>query len=212
MIFAELASRIAKGLQQLGYSWILRTKPKIGSRKPHLGQPRANRRLAGDERSAARRAALLRIPVGEHGAFARYAVDVRRAVAHHALVVGADVVPADVVTPDDEDVGLALLGQRGAGDHGQERDAEEEKPLHRRDAPKELLPHVASSSLRRQPEKREALSAPEAADADQPVPIGAVGRSGGRERKMQSNDFSLYVPSPRKPTTACLYSGGHSWW
>ena len=37
------------------------------------------------------------------------AVDVRRLVAHHAHVVGADVELADVVAPDDEDVGLLLL-------------------------------------------------------------------------------------------------------
>ena len=42
------------------------------------------------------------------------AVDVGRPVAHHAAVVGADVEPADVVAPDDEDVGLAGLRLRGA--------------------------------------------------------------------------------------------------
>src|SRR5262245_46427920 len=35
---------------------------------------------------------------------------VGRPVAHYAEVVGADVVPADVVTPDDEDVGLLFCG------------------------------------------------------------------------------------------------------
>jgi hypothetical protein len=39
-------------------------------------------------------------------AFAGDAVDVRRLVAHHAAVVVADVPGADVVTPDDEDVGF----------------------------------------------------------------------------------------------------------
>ena len=33
-----------------------------------------------------------------------------RAIAHDAVVVGADVEPADVVAPDDQDVGLLLIG------------------------------------------------------------------------------------------------------
>ena len=36
------------------------------------------------------------------------AVNVRRLVAHHAHVVGADVELADVITPDDEDVGFLV--------------------------------------------------------------------------------------------------------
>jgi hypothetical protein len=59
--------------------------------------------------AAAAGAALLAVPVGEQGAFLGDAVDVRGAVAHHALVVGADVPVADVIAPDDEDVGLAGL-------------------------------------------------------------------------------------------------------
>ena len=35
------------------------------------------------------------------------AVDVGRAVAHDAVIVGADVEPADVVAPDDQNVGLS---------------------------------------------------------------------------------------------------------
>ena len=40
------------------------------------------------------------------------AVDVGRLVAHHAVVVGADVELADVVAPDDEDVRLGGGGPR----------------------------------------------------------------------------------------------------
>ena len=48
--------------------------------------------LPEDERGAARRAALLRVGVGEQRAFLGDAVDVRRLVAHDAQAVGADVV------------------------------------------------------------------------------------------------------------------------
>ena len=51
--------------------------------------------------------------VGEDRAFLGDAVDVRRAVAHHAAVVGADVPQPDVVAEDDEDVRLAA--GRGGG-------------------------------------------------------------------------------------------------
>ena len=49
---------------------------------------------------------LLAVIVGEQRALVGDAVDVGRAVAHHAAVVGADVPVADVVAHDDEDVRL----------------------------------------------------------------------------------------------------------
>ena len=76
-----------------------------------LGEAGADRRLAGDEGGAAGGAALLAVPVGEQRALLGDAVDVGRPVAHHAVVVGADVELADVVAPDDEDV---RLGRRPA--------------------------------------------------------------------------------------------------
>jgi hypothetical protein len=53
--------------------------------------------------------------VGEECAFPGDAVDVRRPVAHHPQVVGADVELADVVSPDDEDVRLARRSVGGGG-------------------------------------------------------------------------------------------------
>ena len=64
--------------------------------------------LAENERRAARRATLLRVGVGEQRPFLGDAVDVGRLVTHDAEAVGADVVPADVVAPDDQDVGLRV--------------------------------------------------------------------------------------------------------
>ena len=52
----------------------------------------------------------------------RDAVDVRRLVAHHAHVVGADVELADVVAPDDQDVGRLLrLGQAAQAEQAHEQ-------------------------------------------------------------------------------------------
>ena len=82
-----------------------------GARHAHLGQPGADRVLAGDERGAAGGAALLAVVVGEGHALVGDAVDVGRAVAHLAAAVVADVPPADVVAPEDQDV--RLLGCHG---------------------------------------------------------------------------------------------------
>ena len=82
--------------------------PSAAPGRPDLRQPRAQPALARDERRAARRAALLGVVIGEEHAFVGDAVDVRRPVAHHALGEYAEVRLADVVAPDDEDVGFLL--------------------------------------------------------------------------------------------------------
>ena len=104
MVLAELAGRVAERLEQLGDGRVFRLQPDVGAGHPHLGQPGADRVLAGDEGGAARGAALLGVVVGEGHAFVGDAVDVGRAVAHLAAAVVADVPPADVVAPEDQDV------------------------------------------------------------------------------------------------------------
>ena len=87
--------------------------------RPTLVRPVRIGDWPGDECGAAGGAALLAVPVGEQRAFLGDAVDVGRFVAHHALIVGADVEAADVVTPDDQDVGLVgglRHGWRGEGE------------------------------------------------------------------------------------------------
>src|SRR5690349_16348089 len=109
MVLAELAGRVTEWFQQLCNSWIFRPKPDIGSRHPDLGQAGANRVLAGDEGSAAGGAALLAVIVGEGRPFVANAVDVGRPVTHLATVVVADVPPADIITPENEDVRFCWL-------------------------------------------------------------------------------------------------------
>src|SRR4030095_4145552 len=84
--------------------WILRLQSEIRARESHFREPRADRRLTSDKRSSACRAALLSIPVSEKHAFFGDAVDVRSAVSHDAVVVRADIEPADIVSPDDQNV------------------------------------------------------------------------------------------------------------
>ena len=104
VVLAELAGGVAERLERLGDRDVLGAQAEVGGRQPDLGEARAQGRLAGDEGRAARRAALLGVVVGEHHAFAGDAVDVRRAVAHQAERIGADVGLADIVAEDDEDV------------------------------------------------------------------------------------------------------------
>ena len=109
VVLAELAGGVALRLEQVGERRVLLGQPFLRARQADLQQAGAEARLAGDERRAPRRAGLLGVVVGEDRAFLRDAVDVGRAVAHHAAVVGADVPVADVVAEDDQDVRLLRL-------------------------------------------------------------------------------------------------------
>ena len=106
VVLAELAGGVAERAQQAGDGRILDLHALGRAGQADLGQAGADRRLAGDEGGAPGGAALLAVPVGEERAFLGDAVDVGRPVAHHAVVVGADVELADVVAPDDQDVRL----------------------------------------------------------------------------------------------------------
>ena len=120
MVLAELAGHVALRLEQFGDGHVFLLQAFLRAGQADLEQAGAEWRLPGDEGRAAGGAALLAVPVGKHRAFLGDAVDVRRLVAHHAVIVGADVPPADVVAPDDEDVGLPAArcrGRRGLGLH-----------------------------------------------------------------------------------------------
>ena len=106
MVLPELARGVPERFEQFRDGRVLRLETDIGAGHADLGQARADRVLAGDERGPARRAALLPVVVGEGDPLVGDAVDVGRPVAHLAPVVVADVPPADVVAPQDQDVGL----------------------------------------------------------------------------------------------------------
>jgi len=87
VVLAELRGHVALAFEQLGDRYIPRLQSFLRSRQTDLQHAGAEAAL-GD------------------------AVNVRRFVTHHALVVGADVPVTDVVAPDDEDVRLLGLGKR----------------------------------------------------------------------------------------------------
>ena len=117
MVFAELAGGVALGLEQLGDGHVAGLEALRGAGQADFRVAGAQAALAGDERGATRRAALLGIVVREDHAFLGDAINVGRFEAHQSHRVGADVGLADVVAPDDDDVGfLALVAGLVAGD------------------------------------------------------------------------------------------------
>jgi hypothetical protein len=105
VVLAELAGRVAELLEQLGDGRVLGLQADRGPRHPDLGEAGAEHALAGDERRPPGGAALLAVGVGEPHALVGDAVDVGRPVAHQPVAVAAQIRDADVVAPDDQDVG-----------------------------------------------------------------------------------------------------------
>src|SRR5208283_4099432 len=104
MVLAELAGGVAQGLEHLGDGRILFLQSNGGAGHAHLGQPGAQRILPGNEARPARGAALLRVVVGEGHPFVRHTVNVRRPIAHRPAAVEADVPPANVIAPENQDI------------------------------------------------------------------------------------------------------------
>ena len=115
MVLAELAGHIAQRLQEIRNGRIFLLHAFGRTRKAHLCEAGADRRLTSDEGGASRRTALLAIPVGEKRTLLRDLVDIGRSVAHHPTVIGADVKLADVVAPDYQNVWLLALRRSGLG-------------------------------------------------------------------------------------------------
>ena len=107
MVLAELPGGVAERLQGFRDAHVFGVKSDGRTGQTDFGQAGPDRRLPGDEGCAPRGAALLAVPVGEQRAFLGDTVDVRRAVAHDAQIVGAHIEPADVVGHDHQDVRLA---------------------------------------------------------------------------------------------------------
>ena len=115
MIFAELTGEIALGFEDGGDGGIFLFHALWGAWEADFSEAGADGSLASDEGGAAGGAALLAIPVGEKGAFFGEAIDIGGFVAHHAEVIGADIKGADVVAPDDENIGFLrfCIGEGG---------------------------------------------------------------------------------------------------
>jgi hypothetical protein len=104
MVLTELTRGITHGLEHRSNGHRLWGYTDWRTGLADRGQTRADRELAGDEVSAAGRAACLGVVVSEVHALSGELVEVRRPICHHALVVGANIPDANVVAHDDDDV------------------------------------------------------------------------------------------------------------
>jgi hypothetical protein len=117
MVLAELSGGIAHPFQDRRQRHGFRGQADRGAGLADRGHAGADRQLARDEVRAARRAARLGVIVGEQHALGSDSIEVRRPPRHQAAVVGADVPHADVVTHDDDNVGLLLRSCRREPHH-----------------------------------------------------------------------------------------------
>jgi hypothetical protein len=80
--------------------------------------------MASNEGGTPGGATLLPVPVREQSTFLCDSINVRRLVSHHSPMIGAGIIPADIVTPDDVNIGFVLrLGhppgaQDGCSEYG----------------------------------------------------------------------------------------------
>jgi len=115
VVFAKLSSSIALGLEQLSDGGIFRFKAGFSARQPHLAETGAEDALAGDEGRTTSGAALFGVVVDEATTLLGYAVNIGGLIAHQAIAVATQIALADVVTPEDENVGFSVW-------HGKQED------------------------------------------------------------------------------------------
>ncbi len=108
VVLAELTRRVPERLEQFGDGRVFGGPADVDAGHPHLAHSGPVHALSTDEGCAARGAALLAVGIGESHALIGDAVDVRCAIAHHAVAVAAQIADSDVVAPDDEDVRLTV--------------------------------------------------------------------------------------------------------
>ena len=106
MVLAELAGGVTHRFEQQRRGHRLLRHADVGAGLADRGETGAQRNLPGDEVGAAGGAARFGVVVGEAHAVGGKLVEVRRLARHDALVIGADIEPADIVAHDDENVRL----------------------------------------------------------------------------------------------------------
>ena len=106
VVLAELSRGVAHRFEDKGRRHGLLGHADIGAGLAHRCEAGAQRNLPGDEIGAAGGATRFGVIVGEAHAIGGELVEIRRLAGHDALVIGADIEPADIVAHDDENVRL----------------------------------------------------------------------------------------------------------
>src|SRR4030095_5917305 len=118
VVLAELASAVTKRLKKVGDAGVFGPHAQRGTRDPHLAQTGAKYALPRNERGAPRRAALLAVVVRKDHPFVGDPIYVGRPITHHTFRKATKVRLADIVTPYDKNVRLALSAAAGFFFHG----------------------------------------------------------------------------------------------
>ena len=131
MILPELTGAVAKALHDGSHGDVSLLPTFRCAGDADLGHAGADWAGAVNERSTPGSATLLSIVVRKEHTFLGNSVDVGCLVTHHATVVVADVFRADVISPDDKDVGfLCGLGlSRRYHCHGNHQRGRQQKDL-----------------------------------------------------------------------------------
>src|SRR6516165_3008626 len=116
MVLAKFAGRVAEVAQEYCERWGARLQVGRAARKLRRDHARAHRIHAGEEGIAPGGAALHGHVVHEDRAFVADAIDVWGFTDHQAAMIDMRLHKADVVTHDEEDVGLLLLLRRCRND------------------------------------------------------------------------------------------------
>ena len=106
VIFAKLSGGVAKALHHGGHRDVGFLPTFRGTVDADLGHSSADGDGAVDECGAAGGARLLTVIVGEENSFFGDPVNVGRLIAHHAVIIIADVFGTDVIAPNYEDIRL----------------------------------------------------------------------------------------------------------
>lgn len=96
-------------LEQLCDSRITVLQSLLGSEHANLEEADPEWMLSGNEGRPASGTRLLRIVIGEKRPLRSLCVEVRRAPAHRAAMIRADVPDADVIGHDEENIGFLLF-------------------------------------------------------------------------------------------------------
>ena len=134
VVFTKLAGAIALGLEQFSNGGIFCLKASFGARQPHLAETGAEDALAGNEGSTTSGAALFGVVVNEATTLLSHTVNVGGLIAHQAIAVAAQIALADVVTPEDENVGFSVWHGKGRDEYAYLKDgmaaAHRKKAMH----------------------------------------------------------------------------------
>ncbi|MNZ44172.1 hypothetical protein D3C78_617980 [compost metagenome] len=119
VVLAELAGGIAHGLERGGDGDGFGGNADGRAGLADRGHAGTDRQFAGDEVGAPGGATGFGVVVGKAHAFGRKGIEVGCSAGHHALVVDADVRPADIVAHDHDNVGGRVIGGMESEGEGQ---------------------------------------------------------------------------------------------